>query len=85
MSSHHKQRIVAKQWSGSDYEVEDAPFYFPVKDHKGKYEIASAPWGYLMDLVKHVHNRLDALDRYTILSLICCNSIYFFGYTSRNI
>jgi len=63
LASHAKQRNVAKRWHGEDYVVEDTPFFFPIKDTKGKYEIGSAARGYIKDLPSHVVNFLDSLDK----------------------
>ena len=63
LASQSKQRNVAKRWHGDDYVVEEAPFFFPIKDTKGKYEIGSAPWGYIKDLPSHVINFLDSLEQ----------------------
>lgn len=36
-ASTHRQRHVAKSWSGDNFQVEDARFMFPIKDTKGHY------------------------------------------------
>lgn len=62
-ASQQKQRVVAKTWCGDDFNVEDTPFFFSIKDKKGQYEIASSPWGYTKDLKAHMFNYLDNLEK----------------------
>ena len=50
-------------WSGENYQVEDAPFTFPIKDKKGHFEVKTAPWGYIKDLPAHILDHLDKLDK----------------------
>ena len=63
IASINKQRNVANNWSGDDFQVEDAPFTFPVKDKKGHYQIKTAAWGYIKDLPRHILEHLDRLDK----------------------
>ena len=57
MPSQNKQRIVAKNWSGDEFEVEYGPFLFEVPGHKGRYEVHTAPWVY----VKHLPSPIESL------------------------
>ena len=61
-ASNIKQREVAAEWSGKDTVVEETPFRFQIMDNKGHYEIKTAPWGYIKDLMLHVTNLLDCLS-----------------------
>ena len=63
MASQAKQRLVAMEWRGNDYTVEEAPFLFPVKNKKGVFELLSAPWGYVNDLTNHVLDNVRTIDR----------------------
>ena len=61
-ASNAKQRVVAKQWHGDSFKVEDAPFTFPVKDRRNQFKICSAPLAYVENFPSHVLNLLDLLD-----------------------
>lgn len=65
--SNAKQRIVAREWSGDSFTVEEAPFTVSIKDRKGQYKISSAPLAYIADFPSHVLNLLDTLDENGIL------------------
>ena len=67
MASNAKQRIVAKQWHGDNFTVEEAPFTFPVKDRRSQYKICSAPLAYVKNFPAHVKNLLDLLDENGLL------------------
>ena len=60
-ASQCKQRKTARNWSGDDIMVEEAPFTFPVKDKKGLFVIKTAAYGYIDDLPKHIMIHLDNL------------------------
>ena len=42
MASNAKQRVIAKEWHGDCFTVEDAPFTFPVKDKRSESRILSS-------------------------------------------
>ena len=62
MASNHKQRAVSKEWCGSNFCVEEAPFLFNHKDKKGVHVVGSAAWGYICDLPSAVISFVNNLD-----------------------
>ena len=62
IASQAKQRQQAKEWHGSDWDVEMAPFLINV-DNKGKYEMHARAWSYILDLNLHLEQRLNSLER----------------------
>ena len=67
MASNTKQRVVAKQWHGDSFTVEEAPFTFPVKDKRNEYQICSAPLAYIAHFPSHVINLFDLLEENQLL------------------
>ncbi|XP_065683267.1 uncharacterized protein LOC136096060 [Hydra vulgaris] len=60
-ASNKKQRKVAKSWSGEDWVVCNAPFYFLLKDSSDSFEVKNAPWRYIKDFPSHIINKLNLL------------------------
>ena len=52
---------MANTWTGNDIIAEDGPFMFD-KEHKGRYEICSAPWAYIDDLPAHILKLINCLS-----------------------
>ena len=67
MASNTKQRVVAKQWHGDSFTVEEAPFTFPVKDKRNEYQICSTPLASIAHFPSHVINLLDLLEENQLL------------------
>ena len=60
-------RVIAKQWHGDSFKVEEASFTFPLKDRSNQYKVCSAPLAYIEDFPSHVLNLLDMLDENGLL------------------
>jgi len=62
-ASQAKQRVVANEWAGDNWSVENAPLMLEDKEKKGRYQIHSAPWAYVEDLSTSVLTLLDNLEK----------------------